>query len=309
MNDDAFDQILADWLREGPERGRVEALDRALAATRRTSQRPRWRQPFLPGFAHANTHANLAIRTTPQARDLRIPRRTIPMSNALRLVAVLAVIVIAGVAAFNVLRPSADVGGISAPSPTPTPSQPSPTPSTQPSPSPYAIDPATWTSYTSTRYGFTIGHPADWTVRPATRGWSFPADATADPYSTAVEAFIAADQTIAAAGWSVTVPRGTAADAWILSYCLKTEGDALSCPAIKGRSVTVTVDGHAGSLLSFGQDTQAFILIQNRMYVVAIWQPEDFIPGGVSRLLEAYVSTMHLLPGGPSPAVTSPQPS
>jgi transglutaminase-like putative cysteine protease len=44
MNNDAFDQILRDWLGEGPERGRVEALDRALAATHRTAQRPGWRQ-------------------------------------------------------------------------------------------------------------------------------------------------------------------------------------------------------------------------------------------------------------------------
>ena len=48
MNDDDLDQILADWLREGPDRGRVDALDRALAATRRTSQRPGWRQPTWP---------------------------------------------------------------------------------------------------------------------------------------------------------------------------------------------------------------------------------------------------------------------
>ena len=48
MNDDAFDHILADWLREGPERGRVEALDRALAATRRTAQQPGWRQAPWP---------------------------------------------------------------------------------------------------------------------------------------------------------------------------------------------------------------------------------------------------------------------
>jgi Transglutaminase-like superfamily/TgpA N-terminal domain len=60
MNDDTFDQILHDWIREGPERGRVEALDRALAATHRTAQRPGWRQPSWP----AQRFATLAMAVT-----------------------------------------------------------------------------------------------------------------------------------------------------------------------------------------------------------------------------------------------------
>jgi hypothetical protein len=75
----------------------------------------------------------LAVRTTPQERDLRIPWRTAPMSNPVRLVAAIAVIVVAGVAAFNLFGPSPDVGGVGAggepsasPSPAPT-STPTPT--------------------------------------------------------------------------------------------------------------------------------------------------------------------------------------
>jgi len=64
------------------------------------------------------------------------------------------------------------------------------------------------------------------------------------------------------------------------------------------------MDGHAGSLVSFVDDTQAFFLVQNRIYVVAIWRPADYIQGGVPRLLEAYLSTMHLLPGGPAPSAS-----
>jgi dipeptidyl aminopeptidase/acylaminoacyl peptidase len=41
MND-RTERMLADWLAEGPERGPHEGLQRALAATRRTSQRPGW---------------------------------------------------------------------------------------------------------------------------------------------------------------------------------------------------------------------------------------------------------------------------
>jgi dipeptidyl aminopeptidase/acylaminoacyl peptidase len=49
MND-AVDRTLVDWLSEGPDRGPQHGLERALAATRRTSQRPRWTFPgrWLP---------------------------------------------------------------------------------------------------------------------------------------------------------------------------------------------------------------------------------------------------------------------
>jgi Tol biopolymer transport system component len=41
MNE-STDRLLVDWLAEGPDRGPVHGLERALAATRRTSQRPSW---------------------------------------------------------------------------------------------------------------------------------------------------------------------------------------------------------------------------------------------------------------------------
>lgn len=49
MNE-SMDRALADWLREGPEHGSRESLERVLAATRRTSQRPGWTFPerWLP---------------------------------------------------------------------------------------------------------------------------------------------------------------------------------------------------------------------------------------------------------------------
>jgi Tol biopolymer transport system component len=45
-----MDRALADWLREGPDYGPREGLERALAATRRVSQRPGWALPerWLP---------------------------------------------------------------------------------------------------------------------------------------------------------------------------------------------------------------------------------------------------------------------
>ena len=228
------------------------------------------------------------------------------MSNPMRLVAAIVIAVVAVVAAINVFRPSTGIGGISTPSPTLTASAPAPSPSTRPAPTPFSINTGTWLTYTSARYGFSIGYPADWTVRPGNGGaWSFPADATRFPDSPA-EHFANPGDSIEAAAWSVAVQPGTTVDTWLQAYCPVAEPG--SCTALQGLTVPASMDGHAGSLVRFTQDTQALFLVNNRIYVVAIWQSEDFIPGGVSRLLEAYLSTMHLLPGGPAPSA-SPRPS
>jgi hypothetical protein len=261
----------------------------------------------------------LAVRTTPQERDLRIPWRTTPMSNPMRLVAAFAIIVVAGVAAISLFGRSPGVGGggTSSPSPSiarssPAPSSPAPSSSAaaaSPQPSPYVIDPATWKSYTSTVYRFSIGYPADWNVSPATRAWRFPADATVyGPRNLGSENFVSADSSIAAAAWSVAVTPGTTLAAWLQTYCPVAE-ITTTCTGIPALTVAATMDGHAGSLVSFVDDTQAFFLVQGRIYVVAIWRSAGFIPGGVPRLLEAYLSTMHLLPGGPTPTATTPRPS
>ncbi len=287
MNDDqAFERATRAFLEEGSDTTPAAAIDAVL----------------------------LAVRTTPQERDLRIPWRIAPMPKPMRLVAAIAIIVVVGVAAFSLLRPSPGVGGVggaSTPSPAVSPSAPATSPSTRPTPTPYSINTTTWTTYTSARYGFSIGYPADWSVHTrATRDWTYPADATVNMYSTALETFVDPGSTIAAAAWSVAVKSGTTLDAWIQAYCALAESSVpTDCTTMPGRTAAATMDGHAGSLVRFTQDTQAFFLVNNRMYVVAIWQAEAFIPGGVSRLLEAYLSTMHLLPAGPSHSGASPSPS
>ena len=252
----------------------------------------------------------LAVRTTPQERDLRIPWRTAHMSNPMRLVAVIAIIVVGGVAAITLFGRSPGVGGVgggSSPSPTATPSTSapsSPAPAASPQPSPFVIDLATWTSYTSTRYGFSISHPADWSVSPATRAWRFPADAKVyGPPNTGIGELRRGERLHCRVSLVGGRQPGTSVAAWLQTYCPVAE-ITTPCAGIPGRTVAVTMDGHAGSLVSFVDDTQAFFLVRNRMYVVAIWRPTGFILGGVPRLLEAYLSTMHLLPGGPAPSAT-----
>jgi len=50
MNANELDQVIVDWAHEGPDHGSRQALDRALAATRRVDQRPGWTFPhtWLP---------------------------------------------------------------------------------------------------------------------------------------------------------------------------------------------------------------------------------------------------------------------
>ena len=75
-------------------------------------------------------------------------------------------------------------GGSNAPDPVDQPVTPSSTtptlsststPATSPTPSP--IDAATWTTYASDRYGFSIGYPSDWVVLSAEHEWTMAGDA------------------------------------------------------------------------------------------------------------------------------------
>ena len=59
-----MDRALADWLRDGPDQGPREGLERALAATRQVSQRPAWAIPerWLP--------MQLTMQRAPQMRPV-----------------------------------------------------------------------------------------------------------------------------------------------------------------------------------------------------------------------------------------------
>ena len=283
------DSIISAWLDEGPSR-LPESTRRAILVSTRTSQQKRHRM-WVPWRTSMHPIARFAVAT-------------------------IAIVAIVGVVGVNLLgaspssSPGPGVGSVPSLTPTPTPASPraSTTPSPQPSPSP--IDITTWRNYVSARYGFSIGHPADWTERPADHVWTLAADAAW--LSSASEGFIAPAQSILATAWSVAVKPGTTVRAWVQAYCLIVDNTS-PCATIQDRAIAVTVDGHAGSLVPFTEDTQAFILVDNQMYVVAVWEPDSdsrTTPyGGAIRLLESYLSTMHLLPGGPAPATVTPRPS
>ena len=106
MNGDrAFERATRDWLED--------VIDRTPASTI---------QAVL-----------LAVRTTPQERDLRIPWRTPRMSNPMRLAAAIAIVAVVAFAGLNLFG-RGGTGSTPTPSPTTTPT-PSPSPTLAPSPS------------------------------------------------------------------------------------------------------------------------------------------------------------------------------
>ena len=128
--------------------------------------------------------------------------------------------------------------------------------------------------------------------------------------SSATENLNSPDGQVRTSAWSVAVKPGTSAEAWVQAYCPKSTSP---CTGIQARAVAVSMDGHAGLLVPFTDDVQAFILVDNRMYVVAEWRPNSdgtvATYGGGQRLVEDYLSTMRLLPGGPAPSASTPRPS
>ena len=183
-------------------------------------------------------------------------------------------------------------------------------PSPAPTPSPNPLGTSTWTTYVSERYGFSIAHPADWTEEPADHDWTLAKDAVWP--NTATEHFTLSieNQGIGVSAWSVAVDSGTSVDSWLQAYCPKSTGP---CTGIQDRAVAATLDGHGGSLVRFDGDVQAFFLVDGRIYAIACWRAEEdpsvIKYSGTRRLVEAFLSTMRLLPGGRGPSAPTPSPS
>jgi hypothetical protein len=281
MTDDRdFERAVDDWLASGSDRTPAPAVDAVL----------------------------FAVKTTTQERDLRIPWRTPTMSLPMRLAAGIAFVAVLSFGALTVFRPA--VGPGSLPSPTPSPTlAPSPTQSAAATLPP--IDTAGWTTYTSSQYGFRIGHPADWTEVPASRAWSFEAD-TNDWLSPGMDAFFTpAGEGVRVSAWAVPLdaafpdnPTWTDVEAWIAEYCQKT--DKTPCPGIHDRAVQLCLerrDCHPGLLVPFESEVKAFYTgggSDGQMVMVAVWwgesEPAVAPYGGSRRLLEAFLSTMCVWP-------------
>jgi hypothetical protein len=280
MSDQLFERAMHDWLESGSDRTPPAAIDAVL----------------------------LAVKTTPQERDLRIPRRFNLMTFPMRLAAVVAILAVVGVGALTFFRGPGF--GTSTPTLEPTAS---PLPTAMPFSTLAPLDPPSFRQYTSPLYGFTIGHPAEFVEESAIRPWSFEVDAAAFPADGSEDNFIGGPDgaQVRVSAWSLAVTPGTTIDAWIESYCTA-QGEP--CPSPRDRATDVTAaagDQPAGLLLNAAGGATAFFLDADRIFVVRCWQSNDApavrIYGGCTPLIDAMARTFELRE--PPTEAPSPAPS
>lgn len=279
MSDRLFDRAMRDWLESGSDRTPPAAVEAVL----------------------------LAVKTTPQERVLRIPRRFSPMTTYTRLAAAIAIVAVLGVGALAYLGRSPGFGSATQPPPNPTASPtPSPAPTAVPSPTLGPLDTSDWVPFTSTRYGFTIKHPVDWTEQKADHDWTFEKDIKSWTSTAPESFFIPTGGGVKVSAWSVSVTPGTTPESWLQSFCDATNPD----PCADLQTVAVeSGDGRPG-VFTQATDGVAAFLVDQTMYVVAIWRTEDdpsvLAYGGARRLLEGYISTLTITAGAsrgsPSPS-------
>jgi hypothetical protein len=203
MSDRLFERAVIDWLDDGSDRTPRRAIDGVL----------------------------LAVKTTPQERDLRIPWRfpkmpTLSRATGVAAVALVAAVSVGGLLYLNAKQPGA-AGTATPPAPSEAPTTAptaEPAPTTEPTsgstppPTFEPSNPAAWTNYTSTVYGYTISYPSDWSVHaPADHAWqSGEAPGSDDwPWADVFANDEAIDgDSIGLWVWQAPAPTGADLDAW-----------------------------------------------------------------------------------------------
>ena len=241
-----------------------------------------------------------AIDRTKQRRGLFAPWRFSLMITFPRLAAAALVAVIALGGAVYFLGSRSSVGG-PAPAPTASPA-PSPTAvAVLPSDRGMPLDTATWTKFTSSRYGYTAAWPntAVWINSPATEGWAgqtayqmwaSPANA---PW---VDKFYDQTTQLTMTAVATTIPVGTTEEAFIDAYLKPGESAPPTCPELAKAMTPTVIDGHAARETTRCGDQAAFVSIGRRMYVFSISNQNE-VP-----FLNAYLSTIRLPVPAPSPS-------
>jgi hypothetical protein len=265
-----IERVLDSFLAEGPEDVSDRAVLRALTA----------------------------IDRTPQRRGLLAPWRHIRMHAPARLALMAAAVVIAAGGALYVLGPRPQAGGPAA----------TPTLAPSPSPSPVAAGPsddagppfhtATWTRFTTSRYGYTVAWPnnAYWIYSPASEGWA--GQTSAEMWASTADApwadkFYDRLTKTTLTALAVTIPAGVTEAAFIDRYTAPSAGPKPTCGAVAAASMTpIVIDGHPARLsTTCGDETvalAAFVVVGNRLYVFA---ESD---AGQPELFSAYLSTVKL---------------
>jgi hypothetical protein len=288
MSDQQFEGAVRDWLGDGSDRTPRPAVDAVL----------------------------LAVKTTPQERDLRIPWRFPHMPAFARLTGIVAVALVAVVAAGGVIYLNSRV-----------PTGPAGLPTVGPTPAPtLTLQPGItgWTPYTSAAYGLTVSYPADWSVNaPAVRKWQAGDGPHGDVWPFA-DTFASPDQeTVGLLVWQV--PAGDGADlgsvegwkAWAGAFC--DAAGASACAEFTQRSAPMcqdaggdacrpailvpTAEGQYGFFLDWG--SSMLTSVPDRVTVVLVPREDGFPSaaryGGSVELLRAILTTMDIWTPGQQP--------
>ncbi len=267
--------------------------------------------------------AGTADRITPLQRVIPMPQapRVHPPSMRMPIAALLVGLIAVGgfiVATRNdrssVTGPSASrtpsANGTSTASPSPTPSSsPSPTAGEQPSQSAIPIPPLT-TAFVSSRNGFSVKYPAEWTATPATESWA-PDTFTQLGSPTLDELKLAGQARLVIA--SQRLGAGQTEQQWIAAYFRPFEGSA-TCAYDLATSPRLPIDGQSGYLDLAGcpistndapvspRDIvfEAFVFSGDRVYQITLDGDVDLA------YFEALLATLKL---DPASAIDPPSPS
>ena len=288
MSDRQFERAVTDWLEDGTDRTPERAIDGVL----------------------------LAVKTTPQERDLRIPWRfaQMPVLNRAVGIAAVALVVLVGAGSLIFLSGRAPSGAGGAPTASMATSAPTTAPTGSPTPAPSEVAPGitAWVPYTSAVYGYTLAYPAGWNHQAAKRAWE-PGEGNAVAPGT-TDHFLSPDR-----GASVSVslwPAGEDADlesipglkAWAETYCSErvlpgcdtfAERAERRCRDVGGMPCrpAIIIPGDEGEY-AFFPDWSSLMQTDAPDKVTVVFVPSgDAFPGtarygGSVRLLESFLSTM-----------------
>ena len=274
MNDDqAFERATSDWLEAGSDRTPPRVVDAVL----------------------------LAVRSTPQERDLRIPWRTTVMPYPARIAAALAIVAVVGLAALNMLGPGPQIG-----------SPPTPSPSTQSSVAPSQasfepMDTSDWVGFSSVRHGYDARHPNPYNVTSADAPLTFEflASRNGEPFLGGDLRFVAIFDDMydtfspgfiypVMGAASTRLPDGMSEDDWLAVY--RQADDMLArrkCIPPRDEWQPITVDGISGGLYSECFH-EVLVFAGGRAYTFTI--TSGMGGKGDLKLLLAFVSTVTLHP-------------
>jgi hypothetical protein len=286
MSDRMFERAVRDWLDDGSDRTPRHAIDAVL----------------------------LAVKTTPQERALRIPRRFTLMPTYLRLAAVAAVVAVVGVGAMTFFGGNPGAGG---PTATPT-SAPTSNPTAEPSvPAPtFTTDISKWTPYSSAIYELTTAYPPGWKLlQRAARAFDPAIDMplAADPENAYEDAFTNDVGDVAFSVWQVPIEENSLTNDqaalldWIEQFC-SSMGYFTPCDGIAERAIPMCrerADCHPDAVIvPFSGDTLAFFDADDAVTIAQVWRadadPEVAEFGGATALLKAFLETMNVFPA-PAP--------